>query len=99
MNFATIVKEIRGQRTQTEFGKLTGMSNAAVSRYESGQRMPQYDAISALLRVAEPAQQRALLEALGVTDMEEFAEAILASAGVTLVAIPTPADGCGKEEQ
>lgn len=41
--------------------------------------------IGALLRVAKPEEQRALLEALGIEDVERFAVDLLASAGVQLV--------------
>ena len=62
------------------------VSSSSVSRYESGERIPKGLVIGALLRIAEPEQQRLLLEALGIEDVEQFAADLLASAGVTLVA-------------
>ena len=102
MDFATVVKEIRGDRTQAEFGKLIDSSNAAVSRYESGERPPNR-VISALLRVTTPEQHAAILGALGVEDPMQFARDILASAGVVYIevkgTIPAAAPATDGKEQ
>jgi hypothetical protein len=98
-----IIKQIRGEATQPEFaGRLTAIihqwhgngklpqqsvSVPSISRYESGERVPKGPVIAALLRVAEPEQQRALLEALGIEDVTEFATALLESAGVVVVEV------------
>ena len=101
MDFATVVKEIRGDKTQAEFGKRIGVTNAAISRYESGGRPPDR-VICALLRVTTPEQQAVILEALGM-DVQRYDAAILASAGVTLVeiqgTIPAAAPANGKEQE
>ena len=81
-----IVKEIRGTRTLAEFAEIIGCSESAMSRYEHDQRAA-YRIVAALLRIAEPVQQATLLKVLGITDVEQFATAILASAGVELVEI------------
>lgn len=80
----TIISQIRGNRSQAKFARLLGISTAAVSRYESGQRIPSTQTVAALLQIAEPEQQRDLLEALGV-DVDQFATALLASAGVMVI--------------
>ncbi len=78
------IRESHGM-SQAEFAAMLGVSPAAVSRWESGGRTPTTEQIGALLRAAQPGQQRALLEALGVEDVEQFAADLLASAGVALV--------------
>ena len=88
-----IIEEIRGNRSQAEFAQDVGISRTAITRYESGERKPGYDATAALLRVADPPQQKALLEALGIEDVEQFATDLLASAGVKLIEV----GGDGKE--
>ena len=85
MEFAEVIRSIRGDKTQAEFGKRIGVTNAAVSLYESGQRPPDR-VICALLHVTTPEQQAIILEALGM-DVQRYDAAILASAGVTLVEV------------
>ena len=84
--FSTLIRQIRGTRSMTEFADELGLTAAAVSRYESGkrQREPEKGFVAALLRVAEPEQQRDLLLALGM-DVAQFEAAILESAGVVVV--------------
>jgi len=59
-----LVKEIRGNRTMKEFAILLGVSEASISRYESGQRRPSAPAFGALLTLATAGQQTALLSAI-----------------------------------
>lgn len=80
-----IITDIQGNRTQAEFAKIIGVSEAAVSLYKSGQRHPNTDTVAALLRIADPPQQCALLKTLGIEDVEQFAADLLASAGVKLI--------------
>lgn len=42
MEFSSILKELRTRKniSQSELGKLIGVSNASVSQYESGTRFP-----------------------------------------------------------
>ncbi len=44
------IREIRGERTQKEFGDLLGVSPMAVSLYETGDRLPGYNN---MIRIAE----------------------------------------------
>lgn len=68
---------------KTDFADLLKVAPATVTRWEKGERMPTgQDEIGALLRAAQPEQQRELLEALGIDDVTRFAADLLASAGV-----------------
>ena len=97
--FSTLIRKIRDTRSMTEFADELGLTAAAVSRYESGkrQREPEKSFIAALLRVADPEQQRALLAVLGM-DVEGFEAAILAGAGVPDVAVTGTVGGDEKEQ-
>ena len=68
-----------------EFANLLDVSAGAVTRWEQGTRIPATPEFGKLLRVAPPEHQAALLEALGIKDVERFASDLLAAAGVTLV--------------
>jgi len=83
-----LVVRIRKSRNlnQSQFAALIGRDRSTVHRWENGERTPTgHEEIGALLRVAEPEEQRALLEALGIEDVAAFAVDLLASAGVQLV--------------
>ena len=85
--FAEAVTDLRlalGLR-KGEFANLLGVSAGAVTRYEAGTRVPATPEFGKLLRVAPPKHQAALLEALGVENVERFASDLLAAAGVMLV--------------
>ena len=85
--FAGAVTDLRlalGLR-KGEFAALLGVSAGAVTRWEQGTRVPATSEFGKLLRVAPPEYQVALLDALGVKDVEQFASDLLAAAGVTLV--------------
>ncbi|HIP96537.1 MAG TPA: helix-turn-helix domain-containing protein [Anaerolineae bacterium] len=82
----TSIREGLGLR-KGEFARVLGVSAGAVTRWENGTRTPTTEQIGALLRVAQPEQQRELLEALGIEDVEQFAADLLASAGVELVIV------------
>lgn len=85
-----IIKRIRKScnLNQVQFAGLVGVDQSTVCRWENGGRTRiGQDEIGALLRVAEPSEQRALLEALGIEDVEAFAADLLASAGVVLVEV------------
>ena len=85
--FIELIEQIQGDRTQAELAHIMGVSEATISLAKRGerQREPEKGFIAALLRVAEPEQQRDLLLALGM-DVAQFEAAILASAGVVVVA-------------
>jgi transcriptional regulator with XRE-family HTH domain len=80
-NIVTEIRESLGLN-KAGFAAALGVSPGAVTRWENGTRVPTTEQIGALLRVARPEQQRALLEALGIEDVEQFAVDVLASAGV-----------------
>ena len=83
-----MIKQIRESinLNKTNFAALLGVAPATVTRWEGGERTPSGQGeIGALLRVAPPELQAELLEALGIEDVQRFAEDLLASAGVTLV--------------
>jgi len=83
----TIVREIRMYHglNKNDFATLVGVSPAAITRWENGERKPTEPAmIGALLRVARPEQQAAILATLGIEDVEGFAADILASVRVQL---------------
>ncbi len=86
LEFKDIVKEIRSNSDRLKFAVKLGVSLPTIYSWESGIRTPGTEALCALFRVAEPKQQRLLLEALGIEDVEQFAADILSSAGVTLTA-------------
>ncbi len=44
------IREIRGERTQKEFGELLGVTPMAVSLYETGDRLPSYEK---MIKIAE----------------------------------------------
>lgn len=64
MNLSQIIKEVRNDRTMKQFATLLSVSEASVSRYESGQRRPSAPVFSALLALATPEQQQALFSAI-----------------------------------
>lgn len=64
MNLPQIIKEVRNSRTMKEFAALLSVSEASISRYESGQRRPSAPVFSAMLSLATPEQQTALLSAI-----------------------------------
>lgn len=68
-----------------KFANLLGVTAGAVTRWEKGTRVPATPEFGRMLRVAPPEHQVALLEALGVEDVEQFASDLLAAAGVALV--------------
>ena len=80
MELKDTIREIRNTRTMADFAALLGVSESGVSRYESGERVPKGAVIGTMLRVAPPHLQTALLEALGIEDVERFAASLLASA-------------------
>ena len=90
MEFPQTLVKMRGKRTQEQFAQDTSLAVDSIRSYECGRRRPGYDAIAALLRVAEPDQQRDLLLALGM-DVEQFEAAILAS--LDIVDVPAKAGG------
>ena len=98
--FTEIVEQIQGARTQAELARDMGVSEATVSLAKRGerQREPEKGFIAALLRVAEPDQQRDLLLALGM-DVEQFEAAILASAGVATATVTATVGGNGDETE
>jgi len=67
---------------KAQFARLLRTSNATITRWEKGERTPQHSEIGALLRIADPDQQRQLLELLGIGDVEQFAADLLAAAEV-----------------
>jgi len=100
MEFPQTLAKMRGERTQEQFAQDTGLAVDSIRSYECGRRRPGYDAIAALLRVAEPGQQRDLLLALGM-DVAQFEAAILASLGVATATVTATSggNGSGDEEQ
>ena len=64
MNLPQIIKEIRNDRTMKEFAALLGVSEASISRYESGERRPSAPVFGALRSLATPEQQMVLLSAI-----------------------------------
>jgi len=97
--FIEVMEQIQGDRTQAELARDMGVSEAAISLAKHGkrQREPEKSFVAALLRAAEPEQQRALLEALGIEDVTEFAEALLASATAAHAPVTGTVGGNGKE--
>lgn len=82
-----LIKHIRESHklTKTQFADLLGFNPSTVTRWEKGDRVPTGHAeIGALLRVADPDEQRVLLEILGIEDVTVFAADLLASANVQL---------------
>ena len=49
------IQEIRGQRTQTEFGKLLGVGRGTVTNYEAGRRLPNNDILEKIARIGDVA--------------------------------------------
>ena len=96
--FIELIEQIQGDRTQAELAHIMGVSEATISLAKRGerQREPEKGFIAALLRVAEPEQQRDLLLALGM-DVAQFEAAILESAGVAVVTAAKAGGGNGKE--
>jgi len=86
MEFPQTLVKMRGERTQEQFARDTGLAVDSIRSYECGRRRPGYDAIAALLRVATPEQAQELLEVLGM-DVEQLRAAILASLGVATVTV------------
>ena len=87
-----IIKDIRESHnmSKAQFSRLLGVTGGAITRWENGERTPDGPkTVGALLRVAQPEQQKALLEALGIEDVEQFAADILASAGVLVLEMET----------
>ena len=84
-NLITQIRESKGL-TKAEFAALIGVYRSTITRWENGERIPEHREFGALFRIAEPKQQRLLLEEIGIEDVEQFAADLLASAGVTLVA-------------
>ena len=86
--FPLIVQAIRGSHglRKGKFADLVGVTPGSVTRWEKGTRTPTTPELGKLLRVAAPEQQMALLAALGVPDVQEFAVAILNALGVFTVA-------------
>ena len=64
MNLPQIIKEIRANRTMKELAILLSISEASISRYESGERRPSAPVFSKLLALATTEQQVALLSAI-----------------------------------
>jgi hypothetical protein len=101
MELNEVIQGIRGKNTLDGFAHLLTVeiarsggdqtvSASSVCRWEKERgdkeaRVPKGEAIAALLRVAEPPQQAALLETLGIDDAMQFAADLLASAGVTVL--------------
>ena len=83
-NLITKIRKSQGL-TKVEFAAVIGVNRSTITRWEKGERTPEHNEIGALLRIAEPDQQRQLLELLGIEDVEQFAADLLASAGSTLV--------------
>jgi transcriptional regulator with XRE-family HTH domain len=79
-----VIKKIRESHNlnRAEFAGFLDVNPSTITRWEKGQRRPTDQQIGALLRVAQPEQQRALLEVLGIEDVTQFAADLLASAGV-----------------
>ena len=98
--FSTLIRQIRGTRSMTEFADELGLTAAAVSRYESGkrQREPEDSAIAKLLRAATPEQAQELLAALGM-DVEQLRTAILASLGVATATVTATVGGNGSGDE
>ena len=71
MNLAKIIKEVRNDRTMKQFAALLNVSEASISRYESGQRRPSAPVFSRLLMLATPTQYQELLKAIGTTNTTE----------------------------
>jgi transcriptional regulator with XRE-family HTH domain len=57
MEFAEFFRELRGQRSQEDFAELLGLTQAHVSRIESGMR-PSIKVITALIRQFPEQQER-----------------------------------------
>ena len=98
MEFPQTLVKMRGKRTQEQFAQDTSLAVDSIRSYEYGRRRPGYDAIAALLRVAEPDQQRDLLLALGM-DVEQFEAAILASLDIVDVPAKVGGNGSGHETE
>lgn len=64
MNLSQIIKEVRNDRTMKQFATLLSVSEASISRYESGERRPSAPVFGRLLTLATPEQQIALLSAI-----------------------------------
>ena len=72
MNLAQIIKEVRNGRTMKQFATLLSVSEASISRYESGQRRPSAPVFGALLALATAEQQVALLSAIMIRERREY---------------------------
>ena len=99
MEFPQAITRMRGERTQEQFARDTGLAVDSIRSYECGRRRPGYDAITALLRDGDPPQQRVLLESLGIKDVIQFAEALLASAGVATATVTATVGGNGSGDE
>lgn len=86
---AEIIQEMQGTGTAVGLAARLGLSPAALSRIKRAtrQQAPADGTVAKLLRVAEPEQAAAILKVLGIEDVEQFATALLAAAGVPPVAV------------
>lgn len=93
-NLITQIRKSQGL-AKVEFAAVIGVNRSTITRWEKGERTPEHSEIGALLRIAEPDQQRQLLELLGIEDVEQFAADLLAAAGVQQI----ESGGNGNREQ
>jgi predicted transcriptional regulator len=94
----TARKQDNNGYNKSRFAEEFGISPATVTCLLKGERGMGSEVLSALLRGAEPEEQRTLLEALvGIEDVEQFAADLLASAGVVLIETRT-CEACGRTE-
>lgn len=98
---AEIVEEMQGGGTAADLAKRSGLSQATLCRIKGGtrQQTPETSVIAALLRAAEPPQQIAIFQVLGIEDVEQFARALLAAAGVADVAVTGTVGNRDKREK
>lgn len=91
--FPQIVRAIRDSHglRNGKFADLVGVTAGSVTRWLKGTRTPTTPEIGKLLQVAAPEQQVAMLSAMGVEDVQQFAADILAAAGIPTVFADDPA--------
>ena len=90
--FPQIVRAIRDSHglRNGKFADLMGVTAGSVTRWLNGTRTPTTPELGKLLRVAAPEQQVAMLSAMGVQDVQQFATDILAAAGIPTVFTDDP---------
>lgn len=92
LTLAQIIEAMQGAGTAADLAARADLSQSALCRAKQGtrQQAPAEGVIAKLLCVAEPEHQAAILQVLGIEDVEQFATALLAAAGVPPVVFCAP---------